>query len=172
MTKNIFQFIVLSLVLMLAQVVCNKILIFNLAMPMVFIYILLRMPITWHNNICLTIAFFLGLMVDIFNNTPGMHALACIVLVGLRRSVFNAYVPRETELTDPFPSVKTLGTAVYLKYMTTLVLIYCTVVFFVQVFTLRDFTLTLARIGASSLLTAIIFFGLDTLVSTKREKRL
>ncbi|MBO4380085.1 MAG: hypothetical protein J5784_03695, partial [Muribaculaceae bacterium] len=134
--------------------------------------ILLRMPITWHNNIGLTIAFFLGLIIDVFNNTPGMHALACIVLAGVRHSVFNAYVSRETELTDPFPSVKSLGTGVYLKYMVTLVLIYCTAVFFVQAFTLRDATLTLARIGASTLLTAIILFGLDTLVSTKREKRL
>lgn len=172
MTKTIVHFVVLSIVLLLAQVVCNKILLFNLAMPLVFIYAIIRLPVTWHNNICLTIAFVMGLTVDVFNNTPGMHALSCTVLAGLRHTVFNFFVPRENEMTDPIPSVESLGMGVYVKYMSTLVLLYCAIVFFVQAFTLHDALLTLERICASALLTSIILLGLDSLVSTKREKRL
>ena len=56
--------------------------------------------------------------------------------------------------------------------MATLVTIYCTLIFLIQAFSLHDFVLTLLRIAGSSVLSIIIIFGLDTLVSTRREKRL
>ena len=172
MTRTIIQMFVLAIVLVLAQVVCNKIILFNVAMPRVFIYLILRMPMSWHSNITMTVGFIVGLIVDIFNNTPGMNALSCTVLAGVRHTVFNAYVPREDEMTDPIPSIDSLGIAVYFKYMFTLVLIYCTLLFFIQAFTLRDVLLTLARIAASTVLTTIILLGVDSLVSTRREKGL
>lgn len=172
MTRTIIQMFVLAIVLVLAQVVCNKIILFNVAMPIVFIYLILRMPMSWHPNITMTVGFVVGLIVDIFNNTPGMNALSCTVLAGVRHAVFNAYVPREDEMTDPIPSIESLGIAVYFKYMFTLVLLYCTLLFFIQAFTLRNVLLTLARIAASTLLTTIILLGVDSLVSTRREKGL
>ena len=57
-------------------------------------------------------------------------------------------------------------------YMATLVTLYCALIFSIQAFTLHNIVLTLARIAGSSVLSVIIIFGLDTLVSTRREKRL
>jgi hypothetical protein len=65
-----------------------------------------------------------------------------------------------------------LGITSYLKYMSTLVAIYCTVLFLTQAFTLHNFPLTLLRIIASSVLSILLIFGIDSLVSTEREKRL
>ncbi|MBO7610469.1 MAG: rod shape-determining protein MreD [Muribaculaceae bacterium] len=173
MTKTIIHFILLSLVMILLQTVCNKIILFDVAVPLVFIYVILRLPINWHSNIVLTIAFLMGLLVDVFNNTPGMNALSCTVLAGVRPAVFNAYVPRGEELAEStMPSISSLGIGVYAKYMVTLVLIYCTLIFFIQAFTVRDVLLTIERVLASTLLTAVILLGLDSLVSTKREKGL
>lgn len=172
MTKTVIHFVLLAIVLLLVQAVCSKIILFNVAVPFVFIYLILRMPMSWHTNIILTVGFLMGLMVDVFGNTPGMNALACTVLAGVRHSVFNAYVPRENEMADPIPSIETLGFSAYTKYMVTLVLIFCTLIFFIQAFTLRDVLLTLERIVASTLLTALILLGIDSLVSTQREKGL
>ena len=142
MTKTIVQFILLFLALMVLQLVCNKIILFNVAMPVVFIYLILRLPVNLHTGWVLTIAFVTGLVIDIFNNTPGI------------------------------PSVDSMGVGDYFKYMATIVTIYCALVFLIQAFTLHNILLTLARIAASSVLSIIIIFGLDTLVSTRREKRL
>ena len=65
-----------------------------------------------------------------------------------------------------------MGIGDYFKYMATLVSVYCTLIFLIQAFSLHNILLTLARIAASSVLSVIIIFGLDTLVSTRREKRL
>jgi len=172
MTKTVIQFIMLFLVLIVLQLVCNKIVLFNIAMPVVFIYLILRLPVNLHSGWVLTIAFFTGLIVDIFNNTPGMNALACTIMAAMRHPVFNAFVSRENDMNIPIPSVDSMGVGDYFKYMATLVTVYCTLIFLIQAFSLYNITLTLARIAASSVLSIIIIFGLDTLVSTRREKRL
>ncbi len=172
MTKTVIQFILLFLALMVLQLVCNKIVLFNVAMPIVFIYLILRLPVNLHGGWVLTIAFFTGLVIDIFNNTPGMNALACTILGAVRRPVFNLFVSRETDMSVPIPSVDSMGIGDYMKYMGTLVTLYCALIFLIQAFTLHNFVLTLARIAASSVLSIIIIFGLDSLVSTRREKRL
>ena len=172
MTKTIVQFILLFLALMVLQLVCNKIILFNVAMPVVFISLILRLPVNLHTGWVLTIAFVTGLVIDIFNNTPGMNALACTIVAAIRRPVFNTFVSRENDMNIPIPSVDSMGVGDYFKYMATIVTIYCALVFLIQAFTLHNILLTLARIAASSVLSIIIIFGLDTLVSTRREKRL
>ena len=172
MTKTVIQFIVLFLALVVLQLVCNKIVLWGIAMPVVFIYLILRLPVNLHDGWVLTIAFFTGLLLDIFNNTPGMNALACTILAAVRRPVFNLFVSRENDMNIPIPSVDSMGVGDYFKYMATLVTVYCTLIFLIQAFSLNDFLLTLLRIAGSSILSIIIIFGLDTLVSTRREKRL
>ena len=172
MTKTVIQFVVLFLALLVVQLVCNKIVLFNIAMPVVFIYLILRLPVNLHGGWVLTIAFFSGLIIDIFNNTPGMNALACTLLAAVRRPVFNLFVSRENDMNIPIPSVDSMGVSDYFKYMATLVTGYCALIFIIQAFSLHNFVLTLARIAGSSVLSVIIIFGLDSLVSTRREKRL
>lgn len=101
-----------------------------------------------------------------------MHALACVVMAAFRHSVFNAFVPREADMSNPLPSTDSLGVGVYLKYLSTLTVVYCLLIFFVQAFTLRDVTLTLLRVAASSVLSIAMMLGIDSLVTTRREKRL
>ena len=172
MTKTVIQFIALFLALLVLQLVCNKIVLFNVAMPVVFIYLIMRLPVNLHGGWVLTIAFFTGLIMDIFNNTPGMNSLACTIMAAARRPVFNLFVSRENDMSIPIPSVDSMGVGDYFKYMATLTTLYCLLIFLIQAFTLHNFLLTLARIVGSSVLSIIIIFGLDTLVSTRREKRL
>jgi len=172
MTKTVIQFVVLALVLLVVQLVCNKIVLFGIAMPVVFIYLILRLPINLHQGWVFTIAFVMGLMIDICDNTPGMNALSCTVMAAFRHPVFNLFVSRENDMNIPIPSVDSMGLGVYLRYMSVLVTLYCAVLFLIQAFTLHNFLLTLARIAASSMLSIAVILGLDTLVSTRREKRL
>lgn len=172
MTKTVIQFIALFLLLLVLQLICNKIVLFNVAMPIVFIYLILRLPVNLHSGWVLTVAFFAGLTLDIFDNTPGMNALACTIMAAIRRPVFNMFVSRENDMNVPLPSIESMGVGDYFKYMATLVTVYCTLIFAIQAFTLHNFLLTLARIASSSVLSILIIFGLESLVSTRREKRL
>ena len=172
MTKTVIQFIVLFVAIILLQLVCNKIVLWGIAMPVVFIYLILRLPVNLHDGWVLTIAFFTGLLLDIFNNTPGMNALASTIMAATRRPVFNLFVSRENDMNIPIPSVDSMGVGDYFKYMATLVTLYCALIFMIQAFSLHNIGLTLARIAGSSVLSIIIIFGLDSFVSKRREKRL
>lgn len=173
MKNSLMHFLILFLALLIAQVVCSKIVLFGVAMPVIYIYLILRLPVNYSTNWTLTIAFLFGLFIDMFNNTQGMNSLACTVMAMTRRPVFNFFiVMREDEEGDPVPNVDTVGVANYLKYLATMVFIFCTVLFLAQAFTLHNFPLTLLRIVASSILSILLIFGIDSLVSTEREKRL
>lgn len=172
MKNSLLHFLILFVALLVAQIICSKIILFGVAMPIIYIYLILRLPLNYSLNWTLTIAFLFGLFVDMFNNTQGMNALACVMMTIVRRPVFNLFNLKDDEDSDPVPSIDSLGIANYLKYMATLVAVYCTVLFLTQAFTLHNFPLTLLRIIASSVLSILLIFSIDSLVSTEREKRL
>ena len=81
MDKNVFSNIVILICLVFVQVlVCNNIMLFNVAMAFVFIYVIIRLPMDLNVNWLLTWAFFSGLAVDVFADTPGVNSLACTLL--------------------------------------------------------------------------------------------
>lgn len=173
MGKTIITFVFMFITLTLLQVtVFNHICLFNLAVPFVFIYFLVRLPITLSTNWVLTLAFLLGLIIDIFSDTHGMHALACTITAMSRRRMLQLYFPREDDLTDPQPSVKSLGLGIYVKYLFTLVLFYCILIYLIESFTLFNPLLLIGRIVFSTLLTFALILGIDSIIRKRREKRL
>ena len=167
------QFILLGFILVLAQVIVfNHICLFNVAVPLVFIYLLVRLPITLSVNWMLTIGFFLGLIVDIFSDTYGMNTLACTIEAMMRKPILRLYVPREEDLTRPEPSMYSLGTATYLKYLLTLTLLYCSLIFLIEAFTFFNPVRLLLRIVFSTILSMALMIGIDGFLTPQSEKRL
>lgn len=167
------QFILLGFILVLAQVIVfNHICLFNVAVPLVFIYLLVRLPITLSANWMLTIGFFLGLTVDIFSDTYGMNTLACTIEAMMRKPILRLYVPREEDLTRPEPSMYSLGTATYLKYLLTMTLLYCSLIFLIEAFTFFNPVRLLLRIVFSTILSMALMIGIDSFMTPKSEKRL
>lgn len=173
MSKTTLQFLLLGFILVLAQVVVfNHICLFNVAVPMVFFYLIIRLPITLSINWVLTIGFFFGLIVDIFSDTYGMNALACTIEAMLRRPILRLYVPREEDLTRPEPSMYSLGTSAYLKYLLTMTLLYCTLIFLIEAFTFFNPIQLGLRIVTSTMLSMVLMLGIDSLMTPRSEKRL
>lgn len=166
MTKTALQFTILYIVLALAQaIVFNNVCLFGVAVPFVFIYVIIRLPITLAVNWLLTIGFTLGLVVDIFSNTQGMNSLACTLLAMARRPILHLYFPREDELTMPEPSIRSLGPEIYGRYLFTMVLFYCTAIFLIEAFSLFDPLRLMLRVICSTFLTSLLLLGLDSVMS-------
>lgn len=169
MAKEILKYLMLFVVLVIAQVVVfNHLCLFNVAVPLVFIYFIIKLPVNLPVNWAMTVAFLLGLTVDIFSNTQGMNALACTIIAAMRLPLLRLYFPREEDLTNPEPSIHNLGPAVYMKYLITVVAIYCAIFFAIEAFTFFNWPLMLMRIGASTLLTFVILLAFDSLTNKSR----
>ncbi|KOS07720.1 rod shape-determining protein MreD [Flavobacterium akiainvivens] len=82
---NIFRFIGL---LTLQVMVLNHINLFGFLNPYPYILFILLFPVNGNRAALLVSAFFLGLCVDMFLDTSGPHAAACVVLAYVRRNYF------------------------------------------------------------------------------------
>lgn len=173
MSNNTIYFLFLGLLLVLAQVVVfNHVCLFNVAVPFVFIYLICRLPLTMPVWQVLTAGLVLGLTVDMFSDTPGMNGMACVIIAMCRRGALRLYFHRESDMVNSEPTVRSLGLAVFLRYASTVSLIYCTVIFLLDGLVVSHPWLTVARIVFSTLLTVLLLLGVDSISMKRREKRL
>lgn len=173
MTKTVLTFILKAVLLILAQaVIFNNIVLFNVAMPLVFIYLIISMPITWSTNASTTIGFVTGLAIDIFSNTLGTNALACTILAFARKPIFHLYMQQDEDLSGMKPSQRSMGSSAFMKYALTMTLAYCIMVFLIDAFAVFNPLRFLAQVIGSTAYTFIIIYALDSIFTRQNEKRL
>ena len=81
---NILRFILLLVI----QVVLNKLDLFGFLNPYLYILFILLYPVNGNKAVLLLSAFLMGLLVDMFMDTGGPHATASVVLAYLRPTFF------------------------------------------------------------------------------------
>lgn len=169
MSKTVLTFIIMLIVLIPAQaVIFNNLILFNVAMPMVFIYLIISLPVTLGTNWATTTGFVIGLAVDIFSDTPGMNALACTILSFVRKPVYHLYMSIDDDLSGQRPSISSMGPGSYFKYMSTMALIYCLSVFVIEAFQFFNLRLLVLRTICSTVFTFSLIYAIDSL-SIKRS---
>ena len=124
--RYFFLFIV---VVFLQVTIGNSIHLLGVAIPFLYIYFIIRLPLSLSVNWTLTLAFILGLVIDIFSNTPGMNALACTVVAFLRKPILNLYTPRGEDYSESEPSIRNFGMSLFVRYVLTFSLCFCTLLF-------------------------------------------
>lgn len=173
MSKTVLYFILKFILLVLAQaVIFNNLVLFGVAMAFVFIYVVVSMPVSWSTNLSMTLAFVLGLAVDVFSDTLGVNALSCTILAFVRKPVFHLYTPHEEDFAELTPCQRSMGSATYMKYLLTMSLIYCLCFFCVEAMSLFNVALVALRIVASTVFTFIVIYALDSLTTNNNEKKL
>ncbi|MDE5652910.1 MAG: rod shape-determining protein MreD [Muribaculaceae bacterium] len=169
MNKNILTLAILYPLLILGQaLICNHIMLFNVATPFLFIYFIVRYPIGASRNLELTLAFLLGLAVDIFSDTPGVNALSCTLLAGIKPTIFYAYVTRDDKTKHITPSISSIGWQNYCKYLVTLATIFCLIEFTIEYFSFTAFRDVLFMTLGSTAITFLVVIGLDSLLPASK----
>ncbi len=171
MTKFFIKYALAFLVMIPAQaIIFNHAVLFNVAVPLVFLSLIIYLPVTLGTNLSVTIGFVTGLMLDIFCDTPGVNALCCTVLSFARKPIFHLYVSTDDDLAGRSPSAHTMGAAAYMKFMLTMVLAYCAMVFTIESFQLFSPGLLVLRIAASTAYTFVMLYGLDILLMSRSDR--
>ena len=168
MANALLRYLLLFVVCILVQaLIFNHIVLFHVAIPIVFIYFLVRLPIQLKLPYLFTLAFLLGLIIDIFSDTPGVNALACTLIAALREPIYYAYMAKDDTTSRITPSVSSMGIMEYSKYLFTFVVIYCILTFTIEYFSFADVKAIVILAGASSLFTFIILLAIDCLIPSK-----
>lgn len=151
--RNIFRFIV---VVLFQVLVMDNIMLNGYMVPYIYLLFLLLMPFETPRWIQLLAGFILGLSIDLFENTLGMHTAATVLVAFLRPYLLNLLAPRDGYEPDTFPRIHYYGFNWFLKYALVVVVIHHFALFYLEVFQLRDFLSTLLRVILSSILSVSI----------------
>ncbi|HOZ29931.1 MAG TPA: hypothetical protein PLL66_03350 [Bacteroidales bacterium] len=156
MSKTNIKYILLFIFAVLCQtLIFDRLYFTNYINIYIYILFLLLLPIETNKFLVLLLSLILGLSIDTFNSTPGIHASATVLIGFLRPSIFRLYAPRDGYEPNKFPSIKNNGFYWFLKYSISLILIHHILLFFVDAYGFSHFFLTLFRILISSVFSLI-----------------
>lgn len=157
MVINLLKYSLIFVVSVLLQVlIFNNVLILRMISPFFYILFIILLPIDTPRALLLFLSFLLGLTVDIFTNTPGVHASACLLTGFLRPGVLQLISSRETLESVAAPRVENMGFQWFIGYTTFLVLIHHLFLFFLEAFTFESFLITLLKVILSSVLSVVL----------------
>lgn len=155
-------------VLILLQVLLfNNIHLFGIAMPVFYIYFLIKLPLGRSPFFVVISAFAMGLIIDIFMNTPGMNAAATTLVATFRKPILSLFFPRE-EYEDFVPSLH-IAAGPFIRFCFFFVILHQTLLFFIESFTFFNVINTLLRIAASSVLTILLIITIDSLIFNRKK---
>ena len=157
MVINLVKYIIIFVVSVILQVlIFNKFLIASVVAPFMYILFIVLLPFDTPRSLLLFLSLGLGFTVDIFTNTPGVHASACLLIGFVRPGILGLLTSRETLDSVDSPRVKSMGFNWFATYVTFLVVIHHLFLFFIEAFTFQGFLITLLRVVLSSVLSIIL----------------
>ncbi|OUO52357.1 rod shape-determining protein MreD [Parabacteroides sp. An277] len=156
MINKIVRVLVYFGIFVLLQIlVLNNIHYLRIATPFLYVYCILKLPVGMSRSSILIFSFLTGLLIDMFSNTPGMHAAACS-LAGFLRDPLLVFLKGEDLPKGLYPSYHALGYAGFIRYMLLFVLIHHLALFLIEALTLFDPLFLFIRIAASVLTTSLL----------------
>lgn len=148
--RNIIRFLILILFQVL---VLDNVQMGGYLNPYFYVLFIILMPFETPRWLMLITAFLLGLSVDLFSNTLGMHAAASVFMAFLRPWILSIFAPRDGYEQDTFPRVFFYGFNWFLRYSLVMVFFHHLVLFYVEVFHFQDFLSTFLRVILSTLVS-------------------
>lgn len=165
--RILFRFLVLVSIQVL---LLNNIQLSGYINPFLYVMFILMLPVRIPKAVLLVTAFITGIVIDMFSNTMGMHAAACVFLGYLRPGWLRILAPRDGYETDAVPSVKRYGFQWFLVYASVMVLAHHFLLFYLEVFRFSEFFSTFFRVILSSLVTLLLIM-LSQYLFSKPEDR-
>ena len=157
--------LVMFVALLVAQVlILNHVHFLGVGTPLLYVYFAITFRRKFPKWLVLVSCFMLGLMVDIFSNTPGLAA-SVMTLVGLAQCyLLELIVPRDSaEELDA--SMKTLGFSKFITLSALLTVLYCLLFFALEAFNFFNVLLWLARSFVSAALTLVLILAVESVRS-------
>jgi len=154
---------------LLQVLVLNNIYFAGIFSPYIYVAFLLLLPLNTPKGISLVLAFFLGLSIDMFTNTVGMHAGASVFLAFSRPYIMN-YLVAGNQFDQADPSISVMGLRWFSMYTIILVFLHHIFLFFIEIFRFSAFFETMFTVILSTLLTSLLIV-VGFVALTSRTKR-
>lgn len=148
--RNIFRFFVLILIQVLLM---DNVMLNGYLNPYIYVLFILLLPFETPKWLSLIIGFLLGLSIDLFSNTLGMHTAATVFMAFMRPWVLGILAPRDGYEPESFPRIHYYGLSWFAGYALILIFLHHLVLFYIEVFHFQYFFSTFLRVILSTILT-------------------
>ena len=157
--------LVMFVTLFLVQVlILNHVHLLGVGTPLLYVYFVITFRRNFPKWLVLVSCFLLGLLIDIFSNTPGLAACVMTLVALAQTYLIELVVPRDSA-DDLEASTKALGFSKFVTLSTLLTLLYCLVFFALEAFNFFDVLLWLARSAVSTGLTIVLILAIESVRS-------
>ena len=141
---------------LLQGLVLNNIDLFGFMNPYLYVLVIILFPQEMNPSLVLFLSLLLGLSVDLFTLTWGMHTSACVFTAFLRPYLLRFMAPRDGYPVGVVPGLSQMGLNWFLTYAILLITIHHTFLYFVEVFRFNEILRTLGKALASSVFTFVL----------------
>lgn len=151
-------------ILRFALFVAAQVLVFNhinlggYVNPYVYIIFVLMLPLDIPGWLALVSSFLMGLSIDMFTHTPGLHASAALLAAFIRPYIIRLIATNKEIEPGLRPTLYDMGRRWYILFSFIMILIHHIYLFFLEAFTFTDFFSTLSQAVLSGLTTLVLAY--------------
>lgn len=116
------------------------------------------MPSSMRISLFLAIAFLIGLFVDLFYDTAGIHASASLVIAGVRNYILKVLFPSKGLENEVVVSIEGMGTERFIRYIIIMTFIHHLYLFFLEAGGFQFFLNTSLKVVASVMFSSMVIF--------------
>ena len=147
------RFVVL---IILQGLILNNVQVFGVASTYFYVIFLLYLPVEFNRIIGMLLAFALGISIDLFSSSWGLHVFACVFLAYLRPTLLRFLAPRDGYEFNAIPNWRTMGFLWFVTFSSIAIFIHHFTVHFVEAFRFSEFFNVLGRALASTIFTVVL----------------
>lgn len=151
--RNIIRYAILVGVQVL---IINNIELGRFINPFIYVMFIIVLPFETPKWLLIISAFIMGITIDMFYDTAGMHAAACVFIAYIRPGVLKLFSPRDGYEFGTQPTIQYLGVPWFLSYSAILIVLHHFILFYIEVFRFSEFFSTFLRVIISSIFTIIL----------------
>jgi hypothetical protein len=156
MINSYLKYAMMFIMLVLIQIlILNQVQLSGYINPYMYILFILLLPVNTPAYAMLMLAFLMGITIDIFSNSMGIHASASVFIAYVRPFVIRSVSVRDEEL-DNYPGLMQTKFPWFFKYTAVLVIIHHFILFYLEVFSFSGFFITFLRVLLSSIFSIFI----------------
>ena len=169
MTKYLVKTLINFVLFVSIQIlILDNIHLFRIATPFLYLYVIVKIPTPVSRSSVIAISFLLGIVIDIFSNTLGMHAAACSLAGMIRNPLLYTFSGKELIESDT-PSFHTLGVRAFMKYILSLVVFHHITLFVIESISLFDPVFLIFRIFANVILTVLFICIVEAFIIKRKR---
>ncbi len=147
----------------------RNVVLFDKAFCFAYIAFLLLIPLEAGALLVMLMGFATGLIIDIFYDSLGIHASACVIIMFLRPYLVNLMTPRGGYDAGLVPTLREMGFEWFSVYSFVLILIHHLALFYIEASGVGMFFYTFSKAFFSSILTFTVVIIIQYLFYAPRR---